>query len=179
MTFDFGYVDEIHNKYTSDLITVNGLGMTVATTHDFFGATVGLSTNATGGLVVVDDEGIDKSLTISFNKDVSVHSFVIRHLNTLSGANAKVEVSWTGGSYTSTGYHLEIPELKTETLANPVVLTAGQTLSFAGTTAMAALFLMDLNVSYVPEPSTYALGMGLLALGGVGVRRLRTSNVQH
>lgn len=133
----------------------------------------GGSFNSNSGDFGIDDDqinGTSEIVTITFNEDILFNFIDFGGV----GADASDGVSFSiGGSITNlftgvTGFNGS-SDIYTPT--SPVALATGESIIITGSSTTSIFDIQNFNVTVVPEPSTYALLAGILALTSVMLRR--------
>lgn len=115
-------------------------------------------------------DGTSEVVTITFNKDIEFNFIDFGGVGgdaadgvslTIAGSALNLFTGVTGFNGSTDVY----------TPTSPVSLTTGQTIIITGSSSTSSFDIQTLNVTVVPEPSTFALLAGMSALGFVMLRR--------
>lgn len=181
VTFDFTSPDarRAGDDQPTFSMTVGDLTMTVSTSNAWAGHQNGFLFAGPGGLLVLDDH--NDAFTISFNKEVTLASYVPHELQwgeTLAGDES---LSLSDGTSTKTQSFPTTGQNSTNwgnsndfTDSFTLAANTNLTITSVNTNDQGLVSWASLTVNVVPEPASYALGLGLLALSA-GIYRRRSS----
>lgn len=157
-----GKVSGSYTEGTIEITMVSSLGDAFNATAGGFGINQGATGDDTDGFDFTDEgSGLTENFTISFDQDVILNSFQVSSFGASDGISI-VDDTTTVATITSTGVTSLSDYLLSGTSTLSINTTAG---SYGNGWEFEAI-----TVTAVPEPSTYALLAGMLALASVMVR---------
>ena len=179
VTFDFttGDVAIAGDNQSDFTMTVGDLTMSLSTSSNWHTHTgTFLFPSGPPSLLVLDDH--NDAFTISFNKEVTLASYVPRQILEFWGETITGDESLTlsDGTTTQTQSLVSWIPGQQNNFTNSFTLAANTNLTITNvnTDNLGHVSWASLTVNAVPEPASYALGLGLLALSA-GIYRRRSS----
>ncbi|MEM7791973.1 MAG: PEP-CTERM sorting domain-containing protein [Verrucomicrobiota bacterium] len=162
-------VDVIVTDIASTTMTVTAAGGNLESNSGDFGVD-GTEPGQTNDLI----DGLVESITLTFSTVVTFNFIDLGGVGadisdganiTIAGSGLDVFTGVSGFNGTSDIY----------TPGSPITLSIGESIVVTGSSSSSVVDLEAINLSIVPEPSSFALIGGLLALGFVALRRRSVS----